>query len=241
MLGLSGPPAPSHRALFRPIRTRSFLAILALAVHGFLSLVMIGACSIRIGLLHQIQAHVQVQRADLLASNAFMLVGSRIQLGVAILAAVAFLLWFYRAQQNLLAFRPEPLEFSPAQAAGSFFIPFVNLVRPFSVMREIWKASDPALPPFGSNLYDTAPVSLLVPAWWTLFLARGVIAWLALLPNLGTEHTVDTLLTSAQILRVDFAVSSIAAGLACTLVFLVRRRQENLAEQLAVFEQAGVF
>jgi hypothetical protein len=206
-----------------------------------MSLVLILGCSIRIMLLHRVQSHVRVSRADLIASDAFILWTSRVQIGVSLLTAAAFLFWFYRAYQNLLAFRSEPLQYSPGQAAGSFFIPFVNLARPFSVMREIWQASDPALPPFDPRPYTDAPTSLLVSAWWGMFLARGVLAWLAILPRLGGAHTVDTLLTATQILRVDFAVSIIAAGLACALILAVRRRQEDLAGQLAVFEQANVF
>ncbi len=241
MLELSGPTPPSSRPPVRPIRARAFLAILALSVDGFLSLVMIIGYSIRIVLLHRVQAHVRVLRADLVASDAFIRGGSRVQLAVLVLSAIVFLFWLYRANQNLSAFRLEPLQYSPALAVGSFFIPILNLALPFFVMREIWQASDPALPPFGPGLYTSAPVSPWVPAWWGMFLARGVIAWLAILPGLGAKHTVATILKASQVLRVDLAVSCIAAGLACALIFLIKRRQEELAEKLALFKQADVF
>lgn len=242
MLEPSGPTTPSQRLPVRPIRTRSFLAVGAFSFGGIMSLLLILGYSVRIVLLHRMQSHVRVSRAHLFASDAFILWGSRVQIGVSLLTAVAFLFWFYRAYQNLFSFRPAPLRFSPGQAVGSFFIPILNLVYPFSVMREIWQASDPTLPPFDPRPYTDAPTSFLVPAWWGIFLARGVLAWLAILPSLGGgAHTVDFFLTTAQILRADFAVSIIAAGLACALILAVRRRQEDLAGQLAVFKQAEVF
>ncbi len=130
MLELSGPPTPPLRTPFRPIRTRSLLAVVALSLHGFMSLLLILGYSLRIVLLHQVQSHVRVSRAALVGSDAFIVWGSRVKIGVLLLTAVAFLLWFYRAYQNLFAFRPGPLQYSPGQAAGSFFIPVVNLLFP---------------------------------------------------------------------------------------------------------------
>lgn len=242
MLELSGPATPSQRPLVRPIRTRTLLAAMALSASGLMALVQIVGFSIRIVLLHRVQSHVRVSRAALHASDAFLLWGARIQTGIAILTAVTFLLWFYRAYQNLFAFRPGTLSYSPGQAVGSFFIPFVNIAFPFFVMREIWQASDPTFPPYDPRPHTDAPTSLLVPAWWMLFLGRNVLGWLALLPRLGgSPRTLDTLLKTAEIMRVELSVSIIAAGLACTLVLKVGRRQEDLASQLAAFEQAEVF
>jgi hypothetical protein len=213
----------------RPIFARSIVTIGALSLHGLGSLILIFACTTRIVLLERVQSHVQVSREDLIASDAFMLWGSRTHVGVMFVAAVAFLLWFYRAYQNLSSFRSGPLRYSASKAAWSFFIPFVNLVRPFSVMRDIWQASDPTLPPFAPSPYTAAPVSPLVPTWWALFLAQGVLAWLALAP-LQRGHTVDTVLASAQLMRVSYAAAIFAAASACVLVFVIQRRQQQLAE-----------
>ncbi len=108
-------------------------------------------------------------------------------------------------------------------------------------MREIWQASDPTLPPLDPRPYTDTPVSPLVSAWWGMLLARGVISWMVFLSRGVGARTVDSILKAAQILRAEYAVSVIAAGLADMLVFLVSRRQDDLAEQLFVLEQAKAF
>jgi hypothetical protein len=230
----------SLRQRFRPIRSRSILAVAGLASHAFISVVMILACALRIALLGSVQAHTPVSRSALRASDLLFALGASLHLLVVLFTIVTFLLWFYRAHQNLLAFRPELLENSPADAAWSFFIPFINLVKPYSVMREIWVESDPAVPPFAVPSYTEAPASPLVSAWWALFLARGVIGWAALLSG-RSGRSVATLMTTTEILVVSYVVSSLAAGLACLLVLRILRRQENLAEQLTVLDGVGVF
>jgi hypothetical protein len=117
----------------------------------------------------------------------------------------------------------------------SFFIPFVNLVQPYSAMREIWQASDPEIPPAESAFYPTAPVSPLILAWWLLFLARGIVSWVASFERLGNSaHKLTALLTATEIQVVAYVVSILAAVFACVLVLRIRRRQETFAERFAV-------
>jgi hypothetical protein len=228
------------RRKFRPVRTRSILAAAGLASDAFFSVVMILACGLRIALLRSVEAHTQVSRSALRASDLFFALGAGLHALVALFTVVTFLVWFYRAHQNLLAFRPEPLENSAADAVWSFFIPFVNLVKPYSVMREIWVESDPALPPFAVPAYTEAPASRLVSAWWALFIARGVISWAILLPR-QSGRAVATLITKTENQVVSYALSTLAAVVACMLVHRILRRQENLAEQLTVLDRVGVF
>lgn len=48
-----------------------------------------------------------------------------------------FLIWEYRAFNNLSVLRARNLEFSPGWAVGWWFVPFANLVKPFQVVREL--------------------------------------------------------------------------------------------------------
>ncbi len=52
-----------------------------------------------------------------------------------------FLRWIYLAQRNLPELGARSLVATPGWAAGSFFIPFVNLWAPFAAMRQLVKAS----------------------------------------------------------------------------------------------------
>ncbi|QYO65100.1 DUF4328 domain-containing protein [Leptolyngbya sp. 7M] len=50
---------------------------------------------------------------------------------VGIATIVLFLVWLYRAHKNLFSLKPTHLDFSPGWAVGWWFIPFLNLVRPY--------------------------------------------------------------------------------------------------------------
>ncbi len=58
-------------------------------------------------------------------------------------AAIAVPMWSHRAYRNLPAFGGLRSSFSTAVAAVGWFLPFVNLVLPYLVLREIWRRSRP--------------------------------------------------------------------------------------------------
>lgn len=77
-------------------------------------------------------------------------------------AGVCFLIWFVSAYRRL-AQRGADLRFSAGWALGSWFVPFLNLVRPKQITNDLWRAAS-----------RDAWVSLtLVNWWWGLYLAGG--------------------------------------------------------------------
>jgi hypothetical protein len=58
-------------------------------------------------------------------------------------AAIAVPMWSHRAYRNLPAFGGLRSSFSTAMAAAGWFLPLVNLVLPYLVLREIWRRSRP--------------------------------------------------------------------------------------------------
>ncbi len=88
---------------------------------------------------------------------------------------VFFLIWIYKAYKNLTPLRAYHQEFSPGWAVGWWFIPFLNLVRPYQVVREVYNESDPEYEEdmgFLSVTGQGAP--LFVSIWWLTFLAGGI-------------------------------------------------------------------
>lgn len=113
---------------------------------------------------------------------------------------VLFCVWFHRAYGNLLALGEPRLRFAPGWAPGSFFVPILNLFRPYQIAREIWQRSG-------------ADGGGLVVAWWTLFLASGVVGLLEgrllfdpalgrVVAVLGTLLSVVAALVTALMVRV---------------------------------------
>jgi hypothetical protein len=133
-------PMPLSRV--RPMLARSISTVLLLCADLIVGLLL--------SVVHwqrQISMGVTVERPALVASDGLVLLWSRIAIVVTAATGLAFPMWLYRANQNLRAFRAEALDFTPGQAVGSFFIPLINFVRPYAVLSEVWRASDPNLPP----------------------------------------------------------------------------------------------
>jgi hypothetical protein len=234
--GLStAPRAPETH--FRPIDTRSVITALLLSAQLILALLLGGAQTQRLVFLKRIAAGTRVQHADLVASDWLILILSRLSLAMAVATAVAFLSWFHRAHENLRSFRAGPFTFTPAEAVWSFFVPFLNLVRPYEAMREIWQASDPKLPLNADAPYADSGVGWLVPTWWALFVGRGAVSWIAVFNRFGAgANKLEALVASTQSFILAQAINVPAAAAAILVVYLVDRRQDALAgicEELA--------
>jgi hypothetical protein len=91
-------------------------------------------------------------------------------------ASVAFLMWIHRVHRNLPSLLASPLRYSPGWAVGYYFIPILNLIRPYQVMREILRGSDPAqVAPLRNPSHKTKmPSSAIVGWWWASFLLMQV-------------------------------------------------------------------
>src|SRR5262245_43754329 len=62
---------------------------------------------------------------------------------VLITTIIVFLVWEHRANSNLRPLGVLDPEFSSRWAVGSWFVPFLNLVVPFQIVRYIWRKSHP--------------------------------------------------------------------------------------------------
>ncbi|HEY0170101.1 MAG TPA: DUF4328 domain-containing protein [Pyrinomonadaceae bacterium] len=147
---------------------------------------------------------------------------------------VAFLVWLYRVVKNVpaLGTRRSNVEFSPVWAAGSFFVPFVNLVVPYRAVREVWVKSDPEMLPGGDFMFPQASSAPLVLGWWLAWLASNVLS------NISWRLHDDV--TSPGTLRfvAGFHILShlagvVAAVLAILVVRGIDRRQRERARHFA--------
>jgi Domain of unknown function (DUF4328) len=218
----------------RPLRARSIAAALLLGANLIIATLLCLAHGYELTLLRRIRANLPVENSVRIATDGLVDVCSSIWILTFVVTAVVFLVWLHRASENLRAFRSESLDFTPGQAVRSFFIPFVNLIRPFQVMREVWQASDPDIPPMSSASFRTTDTSPVVLVWWLLVLGSGAlgrfaggdpVSWL-------TGHTVG--LTLANMIYLTrgavamYLVRALAAGAAIGMVFLIDRRQNDL-------------
>ena len=150
------------------------------------------------------------------------------QVAVYLLTAVVFLIWNSRVYRNLEALSRWRLAHGPGWAIGSWFVPFLNLLRPYQIMREtLWVSSYPELAddtPFGY----TPPGTALLGFWWAGYLAMGIVGQIVFRVTLSAKSPGE-LLFASYIGAVADLVSFGAAILAIAIVGLVSSRQLSAA------------
>lgn len=130
--------------------------------------------------------------------------------------AALFCAWFHRAYRNLLALGEPRLRFAPGWAPGSFFVPLLNLFRPYQIAREIWRKSG------GEAESPGGPVA----AWWTLFLTSGAVGLLeGRLPLEPTQGRVITVLGTLLSVAAAVVTAPMIRG-------VVRRQERRFQRQL---------
>jgi len=83
--------------------------------------------------------------------------------------------WFRRAYLNLPALGARRLRYRPWWAVWSWLLPVFSLFRPKQLLNDIWRASDPDLPPDQADAWRKRPVAELLGWWWLAFLASVLV------------------------------------------------------------------
>ncbi len=83
-------------------------------------------------------------------------------LGLLVTTAAVFCVWLYRANRDARALGAREMRFSPRASVAWWFVPIAHLFKPYQVMTELWRASDPER----RRDWATAPKTSALPAWW---------------------------------------------------------------------------
>jgi hypothetical protein len=94
-----------------------------------------------------------------------------LELAVRFICAVIFLIWLHRVYANLPVMGSRNLNYSPGWAVGWWFIPFLNLVRPYQVVKELYSESHIAVQDSGGEPSEATTEN--VGFWWGTFLISG--------------------------------------------------------------------
>jgi len=204
------------------LRLRSQLVTCFFGLHVLVSIA--AACS-DVSIAHFLQGLTQGDPENAARATAHderqSLIGI-VETGVDIACAVVFLMWFQRAYKNLHTVRYEPLEFSPGWAIGGFCVPFLNLVRPYKIMKEICAGSTFLAEEPGQHAETLASLRIQARWWWTLFLSDSAIGNAAG-RTLANAEGLDQILTAEWI---DFGSELYSIPAAVVALLLVRRVTE---------------
>ncbi len=139
---------------------------------------------------------------------------------------VTFCIWFHRAHANLRAAKLPKLEYGSGWAVGGFFVPILNLVRPFQVMKEVWLGTSFLAGAAHVTHWKRGPSTPLIGWWWALFLVSSRLGHMALRIFLRSS-SASSLITAGWAEIASDVVGIAAAFLGITLVRRISELQER--------------
>jgi Domain of unknown function (DUF4328) len=167
-----------------------------------------------------------ITRAEADANDLRQLIVGSVQSAIFVLTAVLFIAWFRRAYRNLPALGAYGLRYGSGWTIGGWFVPILSLWRPKQIANDIWRASDPELPPEEGAGWMDGHVPVLFQGWWAAYIAMSAVSSFAFRSGIGAEDLETTKSVNSAFLTAD-TLSVLTAVLA---VFVVRRttRRQNL-------------
>ncbi|MCU0433788.1 MAG: DUF4328 domain-containing protein [Bacteroidia bacterium] len=96
---------------------------------------------------------------------------------------ILFLVWFYRAYENLQKINPALPSYAVGWSIGAWFVPILNFIRPFTMMSEIWNKTQRAMRA-DDEQYAHEPQPLLY-LWWGTTLAGVTVAIVGVIITIG--------------------------------------------------------
>ncbi|HEU4508676.1 MAG TPA: DUF4328 domain-containing protein [Pyrinomonadaceae bacterium] len=156
-----------------------------------------------------------------------------VELAIYSATVVFFLMWLYRAHDNLRAFNPwVRTDHSRGWAIGSFFVPFVNLVIPYRAVKEVWQKSGP---PDEAFLAEPGPPAFF-PAWWVFWLFASITSNISMRLAFNENVPESTATIVSIVAGVLFIVAAVFAYL---VVDAIDKRQEETSEKLRLGKLSG--
>jgi hypothetical protein len=158
----------------KPNHQRAKTAQLLIAMVGVVYIMMLISSYWQYGLLQDMKSGTLYSQEVLETNDLREQFLAIVFLMLYITSAVTFILWFRRAYFNLHQ-KINHLTHTEGWAAGSWFVPFINLYRPYQIMAELYNETDELLAKRGFKRkvkLDTTFVGI----WWFLWLVSNLLA-----------------------------------------------------------------
>ncbi len=143
-------------------------------------------------------------------------------IAIIIATIICFIMWFRRAYYNLQQ-AGQFTDFCEGWAAGAWFVPFLNLVRPYKIMVEIWEKTQFAVPQFIANRS-----SQMVGIWWAAYITSNIVANIAYRIGNGVDSSINDLISSSWIQIGSNVLRIIAAIITVIMVSQASEMEEAL-------------
>ena len=150
-----------------------------------------------------------------------------------IITGIIFLKWIYRANANCRGFGAHEMKFSSGWSVGWYFIPFMNLFKPFKAMEEIWLVSHkgPQKWQMIENAAKENKEKIILNLWWIFWIGSFALSQLSSRSYNDAEN-VESLINSYYISIADYCWAIILTLIAIKLVKAVQDSQNRLVEKV---------
>ncbi len=154
---------------------------------------------------------------------------------VGIISAITFIEWFRRAYFNLHVL-VHNLSHTEGWAAGSWFVPLINLYRPYQIMEELYVETENFLKN-NDEQYTPQTSTRFLGWWWMTFLLSNILSYISL-RVVSNAHSIGALVASnvLSLMSAFIGIPSLLLGIR------IIKDYRNLEDYLMTveFEPAGI-
>ncbi len=150
-------------------------------------------------------------------------------LGSLIATVVVFILWFRRAYANLhrLESPTSILSYQEGWAAGAWFVPFINLVRPYTIMKELWNETQDNIA--GKVEREGLQSSAIIGWWWAAWLLYNFVSQVA--RRVGNDTDVEGIVQGLRSNTIGLVFALPAGILAILIIKKISAFEQELYDQ----------
>jgi hypothetical protein len=179
----------------RPNEQRAKIAILLIWIIIAIETVKLISDYLELQLLSKANSGLTVTMEAANANDIRQQIIAVIYLIVAIVSTVTFIQWFRRAYYNLHT-QIYNLDFEEGWAAWSWFVPILNLYRPYKIMKELYHETENLLSQRVEN-YTPKDSAALLGVWWALWIIDSFLGQFIFRYSLRANE-IDELITVSQ-------------------------------------------
>lgn len=161
----------------------------------------------QLGLLKRLERGEDLSEHTINNSDIAMGLASLVYLAVFIFTAITFIKWFRRAFYNLQR-STTGLQYTEDWAAAGWFVPVLNLFRPYQIMRELYTRT--------IKLVGATSGTAHVGWWWALWMITGILGQVAFRLDMQADDPGEMILSTQ--LAIAEALFGIPAALLALMV-----------------------
>ncbi len=165
--------------------------------------------------VRKVYASGSMEHIEQIQSSAMLsLIQVIVNLGLYIAVIIAFLMWMRRAYYNLGT--RVNLDNTDGWAVGYWFIPILNLYKPYRLMEEMFTKTTDYLQT-NSEVFNPKPFGGILRGWWILWVITGVLG------NISMRLPSETPSDLSFVFQLELFTAILAIPLTILVVIIIKR------------------